>query len=331
MNPRHEVVARILETIQGNRRFVLTTHVHADGDGIGSELALFHHLAGLGKEVQIINPTPMPEIYRFLDPEGTRVEAYREQHARTVREADALFLLDVSDASRLDAVADALSPRCPLKICIDHHPTEGVSCDLAWIDDHAAATGELVYALVKEAGHELSPPVAEGIYVALMTDTGSFRYANVTAETHRVAAELLETGIDHHRLYRLVYESNSWNQARLFARTVGDMRRACNDRVAWMRIPREAFRETGTREKDTEGLVEFPRSIGEVQISILFIEQAEDRIRVRFRSPSPIAVDGLARELGGGGHRNAAAALLAETSLDEAVEKVLTLAERYVR
>ena len=177
----------------------------------------------------------------------------------------------------------------------------------------------------------ISPEAALNLYTALMTDTGCFRYSNVTAHTHRVVAELLETGIDHHGISRLVYESNSWNQSLLFARTIGDMHRALDDRVAWMKVTREMFEETGTSEKDTEGLAEFPRSIGAVQIAILFIEQAPDRIRVRFRSQNDIAVDGLARELGGGGHRNASAALLKGIPLAEAIDKVLALAGKYVR
>jgi phosphoesterase RecJ-like protein len=324
------VIEPILAVIRERQRFVLTTHVNADGDGIGSELALYHHLKALGKDVRILNPSPIPDRYRFLDPEGSLVETYEEQHALRVQEAEVLFLLDLSSSDRLDDMGRAIAGNGLLRICIDHHPTQAVSCDLAWIDDQAAATGELVFSLLKQGGRTLSPAIAEGLYVALMTDTGCFRYANVTARTHRVVAELLETGIDHHGIYRKVYESNSWNQSLLFAKTIGEMQRACNDRVAWMKIPRKLFEETGSREKDTEGLVEFPRSIGEVQVSILFIEQAPDRIRVRFRSRSDVEIDGLAKELGGGGHRNASAALLEATTLDRAVEKVLTLVEKYV-
>lgn len=330
MNQPRAVMDRILEAIRSNARFVLTTHVNPDGDGIGSELALSHHLKDLGKEVHILNPSPLPDLYRFLDPEGTRIKGYTEQDARTVREAEVLFLLDLANSARLGALGTAVAGKGPLRICIDHHPTQGSSCDLAWIDDRAAATGEMVFSLLKQDGCEISRAIAEALYVALLTDTGSFRYANVTAQTHRVVAELLETGIVHHEIYRRVYESNSWNQSLLFAKTIGDMQRACNDRVAWMKITQEGFEETGAREKDTEGLAEFPRSIGEVQISILFIEQAQDRIRVRFRSRNDIAVDGLARELGGGGHRNAAATLLKETTLADAIDKVLGLTGKYV-
>jgi len=327
---RRATIDRIRETIRTKGRFVLTTHVNPDGDGIGSELALYHHLKGLGKEVHILNPSPLPDLYRFLDPEGTRIKGYTEVHARTVEEAEVLFLLDLTNSDRLGALGRAVAAKSPVRICIDHHPTRGSSCDLAWIEDGAAATGELVFSLLKKDGCEISRAMAEALYVALLTDTGSFRYANVTAQTHRVVAELLETGIDHAGIYRHIYESNSWNQSLFFAKTIGDMQRACNDRVAWMKITRERFEETGALEKDTEGLAEFPRSIGEVQIAILFIEQAQDRIRVRFRSRNDIAVDGLARELGGGGHRNASATLLKETTLAEAVDKVLGLAGKYV-
>jgi len=320
----------IREIIRTRERFVLTTHVNADGDGIGSELALFHHLKGLKKDVHIVNPSPLPAMYRFLDPEGTRIQEYDERHAHTVLDADALFVLDLSNTARLGALGSVLVENRPLRICIDHHPEKNPSCPLAWIDDQAAATGELVFLLLRQDGHEISPSIAEALYVSLLTDTGCFRYANVTAQTHRVVAELLETGIDHHGIYRNLYESNTWNQSMLFASTISDLKRACNDKVAWMKISRQMFEETGTREKDIEGLAEFPRSIGEVQIAILFIEQTPDRVRVRFRSRNDVAVDGLARELGGGGHKNASAAVIKGTTLEAAVDKVLALTVRYV-
>ncbi len=330
MKEQGTALDRILATIRTNERFILTTHVNPDGDAVGSELALYYHLNDLGKEVCILNASPLPDLYRFLDPEGARVREYGEQDARTLEEADVLFLLDLSNLDRLGALGRTLGRKGPFRICIDHHPPQGSSCDLAWVDDQAAATGELLYTLFKRGERRISRAIAEALYVALLTDTGCFRYANVTARTHRIAAELIETGIDHHGIYRRVYASNSWNQSLLFARTIGDMQRACNDRVAWMRVTREMFEETGAGEKDTDGLAEFPRSIGEVQIAILFIEQAPDRIRVRFRSRDDTAVDGLARELGGGGHRNASAALLEGTGLDEAVRRVLALAGEYV-
>jgi phosphoesterase RecJ-like protein len=321
---------RIREIIRTKERFVLTTHVNLDGDGIGSEVALFHHLRGLGKDVRIINPSPLPEMYRFMDPEGTWIQEYEESHAHIVLDADALFVLDVSNTDRLGALGSALAENRPLRICIDHHPEKNPSCPLAWIDDQAAATGELVFLLLRQDGEEISPSIAEALYVALLTDTGCFRYANVTAQTHRVVAELLETGIDHHGIYRHLYESNTWNQSMLFAATVSGLQRAYEGRVGWMKIRRQMFEEKGAEEKDIEGLAEFPRSIGEVQIAILFIEQTPDRVRVRFRSRSDVAVDGLARELGGGGHRNASAAVIKGATLEGAVEKVLALTARYV-
>jgi phosphoesterase RecJ-like protein len=325
-------IDRIREIIRTKSRFVLTTHVHPDGDGIGSELALFHHLRDLGKDVRIFNPSPLPEIYRFLDPEETRFERYEARHARAVLEADALFVLDLSSTDRLGDLGRVLEGDRPLCICIDHHPTErSEACGLSWIDRRAAATGELVFSLLEQDGKDLSPPAAEALYVALLTDTGCFRYANVTARTHRVTARLLETGIDHHGIYRRVYESNSWNQSMLFAATVGGLKRAWDGKVAWMRITRGMFEEAGAHDEDLEGLAEFPRRIEQVQISILFIEQDPDNVRVRFRSREDIPVDGLARELGGGGHRNASAAVLEAVALDGAIDKVLTMVGKYVR
>ena len=128
-------IDRIREIIRKEERFVLTTHVYPDGDGIGSELALFHHLRGLGKDVNIINPSPLPDMYRFLDPEGTRIQEYEERHANTVLEAGALFVLDLSNTGRLGALDSILAENRPLRICIDHHPEKNPSFPLAWIDD----------------------------------------------------------------------------------------------------------------------------------------------------------------------------------------------------
>lgn len=330
MKNHQPTIDHIREMIRTKSRFVLTTHVHPDGDGIGSELALYHHLKGLGKDVHILNPSPLPEPYLFLDPQGTRIQEYEELHARAVLDADAIFLLDLSSKDRLGDMAGVVAGNRLVRIFIDHHPGQGPPGDLVWIDDGACATGELVFSLLKQEGHQIPPAVAEALYVALLTDTGCFRYANVTAGTHRVVAELLETGIDHHEIYRRVYESNSWNQSMLFAATTSGLQQAYGGKVAYMKITQEMFEQTGTQEKDTEGLAEFPRSIGEVQIAILFIEQSPRRTRVRFRSRSDIAVDGLAREIGGGGHRNAAAAVVKGEDLDGAIDKVLSLASRYL-
>lgn len=331
MSSDRETIERIRGIVRRKNRFVLSTHVNADGDAIGSELALYYHLRDLGKDVHILNPTPMPDIYRFLDTEGTKVLTYEEHHTQKVLESDVLFVLDLSNAKRLGPLGTILAECRPFRICIDHHPARDASCDLAWIDDRAAATGELVFALLEQKGQGISPEIAEALYVALLTDTGSFRYANVTARTHHVVARLLETGIDHHGIYRRVYESNSWNQTMLFAETISGLQRARDDRIGWMKITRQMFEETGTQEKDIEGLAEFPRSIADVQIAILFVEQTEGRVRVRFRSREDVAVDGLARELGGGGHRNASAAVLKGTSLERAIDTVLTLVGKYVR
>lgn len=332
MRDQQPVIDRIREVIRTKSRFVLTTHVHPDGDGIGSQLALFYHLRDRGKNVRIFNPSPLPEIYRFLDPDRTRIERYGEHHAPAVLVADAVFVLDLSSTDRLGDLGRVIEERRPLCVCIDHHPTGGsASCGLSWIDQGAAATGELVFSLLEQDGHDLSKAAAEALYVALLTDTGCFRYANVTARTHRVVARLLETGIDHHGIYRRVYESNSWNQSMLFAATVSGLKRACSGKVAWMRITRQMFEETGAHDDDLEGLAEFPRRIEEVQIAILFIEQDPDHIRVRFRSRDEVAVDGLARELGGGGHRNASAAVLEGVALEAAIDKVLRVVGNYVR
>jgi len=323
-------ISAILEIIESQQDFVLTTHINPDGDGLGSELALYYLLRDLGKNVHIINASPAPSIYRFLDPGNRLFHVYAEEHDELFAAADVIFVLDISVMHRLGAVAQPVEKSGSTRICIDHHSTNNCSSDFILMDEDAVATGELIYAVLKQGGCRITQQIAEALYVAIMTDTGCFRFSNTNAAAHAISAEMLRLGIDRQKVYNHIYESNSWAKTMLFARALGTLDRAYDGRVAWLTISRDLFKETGAQYQDTEGFVEYAREIKDVQISILFIERKNNIVKASFRSSNHVEVDMLAAEFGGGGHRNAAAAVIRNSSLSDAVERVMHAAGKYV-
>ena len=331
MNDHSDTVATILGLIGKHSRFVLTTHINPDGDGLGSALALHLLLTSLGKESHIITTTPVSASYAFMDPEKRFFETYSGVHKETIYSADVIFVLDISVLHRLGIVGDVVQRSHGRLVCIDHHSSNNFRGDVKLIDDRAAATAVLVHELFKQGGFAITKEVAEALYLGIMTDTGCFRFSNSDADAHRIASELIDAGVNHGSMYRHMYEQNSWEKNKLFARTFGGIRKAADGRIAWMTITQEMFRETGTTQEDTEGFVEYPRNIGDVQVSILFVERSQFDIKLSFRSSSVVRVDELAGEFGGGGHKNAAAAILHGTTLDKAIETVLHTAEKYLK
>ena len=331
MGDRAREVERIARAIHGNERFVLTTHVKPDGDGLGSEMALWHALTSLHKDALIVNASPVPRLYAFLDPEGERIRVHSDREDAAILDADVILILDISDTHRLGSVGPVVDRSRALRICIDHHASPELETELSLLDPGASATGELIFEVLRQAEVPLTPEIAGALYTAILADTGCFRYSNTSAKAHAIAAELLRAGVDHQDISGHIYESNSWGKTLLFARAVGSLRSECDGRIAWMRIPQSLFAETGAEPADTEGLVEFPRNTRRVSVSVLFVEQPDGTIKVSFRSKPDTSVDDLAARFGGGGHRNAAAAVVSGSTLDETIGRVLEAASRHVR
>ena len=190
---------------QPGQRVCLTTHVNPDGDGLGSEAALAHLLRARGVEVTITNPTPTPARFRFLFEELPGVDRSAEA-VKELRRADVIVVLDISEVSRLGMLAEVVRDRGVPVACIDHHVSQGVlPPGPRYVDPTASATGELVFEIAKANGWNLEQPAARGLYVALLTDTGGFRFSNTHPRTLRIAAELLETGLDPEAIYLDVY------------------------------------------------------------------------------------------------------------------------------
>jgi len=309
------------------RHVVLTTHVNADGDGVGSEIGLWYLLRARGVSVSIANPTEIPERFHFLLPDGADAS---DNAVREIERADIVASLDIGDLSRLGNLAQVISKRQPPFVCIDHHvgPVK-LPPGPCLIAPEATATAELVFDLATVAGWQLTAEVAQALYVGLLTDTGGFRFSNTTARALRVAAVLLEKGVDPESIYASVYASAPEGRVRLLAEVLQTLVVEQDVGLAWVSVPPDALRRHEVTADDLDGIVEFPRSIAGVRMALLFRHIANGRIKVSFRSMGEVDVAALAHEFGGGGHHRAAGASLAG-SMAEVEAKVLEAARRFL-
>jgi len=305
----------------------MTTHVNADGDGAGSQVALAAWLRAMGKEAWIVNPTPFPESLGFLLPsEAWHLDGGSAAAAQRAGEADLAVVLDTGELPRIGAVG-GLFEHLP-KIIVDHHP-EGNDpiAGVAFRDPAACATGELVFDLISTAGGPWPLEAARSLYVALMADTGAFRFSNTSPDTHRIVAELMERGADPEDLHRRVYGNVPLRKLRLLGTALETLE--VDGGVAWMTVPPEAFKELDGRADDVEGLVDYPRSIEGVDVGLLFRETSRGATKVSFRSNGGVDVNRIARQFGGGGHVRASGALV-DGELGRVRVEVLTAVRRAV-
>jgi phosphoesterase RecJ-like protein len=320
----------VADLITEHRRFVLTTHVNPDGDGIGSEAALASFLQESGKSVEIINHSTTPAVYDFLDPEG-RIRAYDPQRDRgAVEAAEVIFVLDTSQPSRLRSLESALLKSRALKVCIDHHLEPHPFADVYLLDDDATSTGEILYRLLTMiTGGTLSPTVATALYTAIVTDTGSFRYPRVDPETHRIVSHLIQCGADPVAIYTRVYERWTVGRIRLLGETLSTLQTEADGKIAYISITQEMLQRTGTLEEDTDNFTMYPMSLVGVRAGILFLE-LQNGVKISFRSRDQIPINELAKEFGGNGHKNAAGARLHDVALRDVIPGVLRAARKYV-
>jgi len=321
----------ILPLFHHHRQFLLTTHVNPDGDGLGSQVALAAWLSRAGKQVHIVNHSPTPAVYRFLDPGNAVLRYDPARHADMVRAAGVIVVMDTNSPDRLRSMKDAVLASPAVKVCIDHHLDPSPFADHYVIDDNATSTGEIVYRLLLELnGKDLDPVMAGALYTAVMTDTGSFRYPRVDAGTHRMVAHLIERGADPVRLYSEVYERWTPGRIHLLGAMLERLTVDAGGRLAWTSITRAMLQETGTAEEDTDNFTTYPMSIAGVEAGILFLEMPRG-VKVSFRSRGEIPINELAKQFGGNGHKNAAGARIDEGTLEDVRRSVIAAAGEFLR
>jgi phosphoesterase RecJ-like protein len=325
-------VAGALEALLASRRAVITTHVNADGDGAGSEAALAAWLRANGNEAYIVNPTPFPEGYRFLLDETAWpwILAAGSSDAQSVcARADLAVVMDTGEIPRIGRVKPMIDKLTTL--VIDHHPPGDQPIGgFSLRDTGACATGELTFDVIHAAGGPWPRPVVEGLYVAVLTDTGSYRFSNSTAQSHRVTAELIERGADPEWLYGKVYGHTPLRKLMLLRAALDTLDVDLTLGVAWMSVPDEAFRDLEAVSEDLEGLVDYPRSIEGIEVGLLFRRTAGGT-KISFRSNGVVDVNLLARRFGGGGHVRASGALVEGADLGDVIPEVVEATREAVR
>lgn len=327
---RRAAVAEVLRALMKARRVLLTTHINADGDGVGSQVALAAWLREQDKESWIVNPTPFPESLHFLLPDRSwSIDAGSPKAREVAGAVDLVVVLDTGEVSRIGRVMQLI--RGVPAAVIDHHPP-GLDPipGLSLRDPEAAATGELVFDLLKKAGGVWPPATALGLYVAILSDTGSFRFSNSSPAAHRIVAELLEMGVEPEQTYRQVYGNVPLRKLQVLHAALGELEVDEEGKMAWMTVPTQAFVDLDAHADDIEGLVDYPRGIEGVEVGILFRETVRGGTKVSFRSNGVVDVNALARSFGGGGHVKAAGALV-ERPLDRVREDVLRATRRAIR
>ena len=310
-------------------RFCLITHVNPDGDGLGSEVGLAHLLRDRGINVVVTNPSPTPERFHFLFRDLPGVDRSAEA-VKELRRADRILVLDISDVSRLGMLSQTVLERGVPVACVDHHVSQGHLPDgPRYVDPDASATGELIFQLAKANGWQLSPAAARALYVAILTDTGGFRFSNTRPAVLRTAASLLEVGLDPEQIYLEVYANAPEGRARLLAETLQTLVVEPDHGLAWVTVPPGALERHGATADDLDGIVEVPRSIAGVRMALLFREIAAGRVKVSLRSVGRVDVAAFARPYGGGGHTKASGLSL-EGSMGYVQGQILEAARAYL-
>jgi bifunctional oligoribonuclease and PAP phosphatase NrnA len=307
------MLSQVVELIESKRRFAITSHIRPDGDSLGSSLGLYWLLRALDKEVEVIMRDPVPLAYSRL-PGSERVRVT----PAVDREYDAVFVIECSDVDR-PGLADLEKQ---FVVNIDHHSTTALFGDINWIDSTASAVGEMVYNLCKAIGVRVTREIAECVYTALITDTGSFHYSNTSERTFKVASELVRAGVKPARVSQNVFANYPWSKIELMSAVLSTVRRDESGRVAWLAQTREMQERAGASDEDGDGFVNYPMSCGEVEACVFFKETAPGTFRVSLRSKCDVNVARIAEQFGGGGHRNAAGCTFRGT-LEEAEREIV--------
>ncbi len=325
---RREAIERLAREFRAGRSVAISTHINADGDGCGSETALARILAQKGMTVKIVNPTPWPDAYEFLL--GTDVTDSTSEGSSALRKADLLVVLDISDVKRLGNLADTVRGLRIPKIVIDHHiPSDEPPSDDMLADTTACATGELIYDLAVTLKAEITPEIAVGLYVAILTDTGGFRFANTSARCLAVASQLLAAGVEPEEMYRRLYASHPVGRLHLLRDALATLEVDPAYGISWISVAAGAAEEYGLKSEDLEGLAEHPRSVGGTRLAIFFRDLGHGKIKVSFRSTGDVNVNDFARQFGGGGHARASGALIPGT-INEVRHTVVNAAREFV-
>lgn len=319
-HPSLNVLSQVVELIENKQKFGITTHIKPDGDGVGSSLGLCWLLQSLGKSAEVIVRGEVPVAYQTL-PGAAQIRNIEKVDT----EYDAIFIIECSDLAR-PGIAGLENE---FTVNIDHHATSGHFGTINWIDSTASAVGEMIYNLCKAIGGRVTREIAECVYMALVTDTGSFHFSNTTDRTLKVASELIKAGVKPAAISESVYNNYPWSRIELMRQVVATIKRNEAGTVAWMRQTLDMRENSGAVDGDNNGFVNIPLAARDVLASIYMREVGPGRYRISLRSKGDINVARVAETFDGGGHKNAAGFQI-EGDWDEKEAEIVHMVEAAV-
>lgn len=327
--PLAESLAECTRLLSGIRSAVITSHVNPDGDAIGSELALMHVLRALGKDVVVINASPLPASFDFLSGSSDIVHYVPERDDAVINGADVLFILDCNAPKRVRQMEAVVAASPVKKVVIDHHLDPQPFAQLYVVDTEASSTAEILWRFVALCGQQyFTLPVAQALYTGILTDSGGFRHPRTDAELLRMTAHLLEVGVDPTYMYEQIFNRGEVARTRLLGRALAGMRVFHSGWLCVMVVTQDMMHEAQAGDDTTEGFVEHTLSLTGVKVGVLVVEQL-DAVKMSFRSKDRIPANEFAQVFGGGGHLNAAGARTHDYTVEQVVSKIVDLTAPY--
>lgn len=320
------------QRIQYAESFVITTHQNPDADGLGSELALYHLLKKLHKEVFIFNISPTPDSLKFMDPEGLCKRYVPSEHREIISKSDQLIVLDAGSFLRIGQLGkDVLAAKLSI-IAIDHHPPEHNPNYLQEIvSEGDCSVGKMMYEFINSCYPEhMDKFMATSLYTAIAGDTGNFRFGNTTQYSHAVAADLLKYDIDIYRIYIKLFGNMSHAGIKIFSTIMQQLHFSEDGRMVWFVITRKMLDENGAGDMDTDGITDFMRMIEGVEVSVMFKERPDGSTRINFRSKGKVVTNYIARKYGGGGHAHASG-IVSDKKMDEIKNCILEDMQKQIK
>ena len=315
----------LTDLIKDSSSIVLSTHINADGDGLGSEIAFYYYLDSLDKDCRIINPTSLPYNYKVIDPD-LLVEKYNVDMDKWLNQVNLAIIFDIGDHRRTGEIGYNVYGNCNV-VSIDHHPArEDHPYTLNIVDASSPATGYMIWKYFQHisfSNSKLPLSIANALYASVVTDTGSFKYQSTTPDTHYMAAHLLESGVDGYDIQRNILETRKLSYIKLMGAVIETLQYSSKGKVVWTVITQEMIQQSGCTEEDVDGFPEFIRMIEGVEISFMLLESSDGLHRISLRSSGNYSVNDVAQIFDGGGHKFAAGARISNMTTSE-IEKEIT-------
>jgi phosphoesterase RecJ-like protein len=322
---------RYKSVLENPQRVALTTHENPDGDGLGCAVAMYHFYKDKKIDCKIILPSPLPDEYKFFEKGSMFHEYSSEKLDSWLKDVDLIIIFDVGDGRRLKDIRNAIQMFQLTSLNIDHHALMDESAfTYNLVDTQAAATGEIVFDILEQCfSHPLTKDICEGIFTAIMTDTGSFRYSNTNIHCHEIAIECYKAGVDTSFIYQQVYENSTKSRVKLLGTILHNLHYEMDGELAWFVVDKTTIRQCEAEDKDVEGFSDFVRTINGVEVALMIMESGKDKCRVNFRSKGKYIVNEMAKTLGGGGHPFAAGVKIKE-SLKKATPHILDVVRKSI-